>query len=655
MTIIHAISDFLYNLFEVKQGNTQQLETAIKEYYSYAGHEPEVIFNGDLITININIEKIQSHEADFNKAVRLCETGQFAKAVPILHKLIDQNPTFSEYHRNLGQAFSMMGDNEKAINSLIDALRWDPKNNYALLMLGNIFARYKNDIDTAKSFYTQAIQNNPQDHLAYNNLGSNLMQAGQMSEGIQYLQKAFAINNKYPNTNYGLALANEMQGEYFMAFDYAILCIKNCTPADEALKKMAANLAMSAAKQYLKEFTGEKDFLHYKNAVEDLCKRPIKAIQDDTIQTAAKIEYAENYNRDHHLIRYKSSYIGVYHLMMHELCHLHMATQARDVKVNMQFTTNLSQETIFLSDFSRDMEKLLNAGVPRESVKKFYTALFQGINLQLFNTPIDLFIEDRLFDLYPYLHPVQFLSLMQIINEGIKSVTDNSVTQHSPKSVLFASRVLNMVNALHFRDLFGIDLLPAFNAKPDEVKQANNLFQEFFEYRDNKEPGEEYEVVRHWGQDLKLDKYFTLIPEVTPDKPKTLDQALSDLSTDPFGTNDDSDFKQAEMHKFQKQQAEIGTNMAVVMFMVDALQYFNNMHQSKIKDIAFQIAMLGTQGINPDNKGYIVPGITGKEFSGYHLLAYYYVSWALAMPDALNQLQLPYNNEYAAAKQLFHP
>jgi len=45
--------------------------------------------------------------------------------------------------------------------------------------------------------------------------------------------------------------------------------------------------------------------------------------------------------------------------------------------------------------------------------------------------------------------------------------------------------------------------------------------------------------------------------------------------------------------------------------------------------------------------------VPGKTFSGYHLLAYYYVSWKLAMPEMLADLQLPFDQEYAMAEQLY--
>jgi hypothetical protein len=41
------------------------------------------------------------------------------------------------------------------------------------------------------------------------------------------------------------------------------------------------------------------------------------------------------------------------------------------------------------------------------------------------------------------------------------------------------------------------------------------------------------------------------------------------------------------------------------------------------------------------------------KFSGYKLLAYYYVSWAKAVPQMLSQLQMPFDEEYQLALSLF--
>jgi hypothetical protein len=61
---------------------------------------------------------------------------------------------------------------------------------------------------------------------------------------------------------------------------------------------------------------------------------------------------------------------------------------------------------------------------------------------------------------------------------------------------------------------------------------------------------------------------------------------------------------------------------------------------------------MGTQGYSPDQDNYSISSIPNKLFSGYHILAYYYVSWMLAMPEMVSKLNLPYENEYKMALTL---
>jgi cytochrome c-type biogenesis protein CcmH/NrfG len=58
-----------------------------------------------------------------------------------LRELIQQNPAVSEHHRVLDQVLSELGQPDEALNALINALRWNPRNGYALIMAGNIYAR----------------------------------------------------------------------------------------------------------------------------------------------------------------------------------------------------------------------------------------------------------------------------------------------------------------------------------------------------------------------------------------------------------------------------------------------------------------------------------------------------------------------------------
>jgi hypothetical protein len=201
------------------------------------------------------------------------------------------------------------------------------------------------------------------------------------------------------------------------------------------------------------------------------------------------------------------------------------------------------------------------------------------------------------------------------------------------------------------KDLYGIDILSQYKALPNEKKESERMWLEFLDYRKDRKPGEEYEIVKHWGEDLKMNQYFELVDEEDfRNAPKTVEEVLQSIEQDPFGMEIDKNFKEKEMHKFLESQNALGSNQAVMWYMVDALKFFSGMSKEKIKGIAFEIALIGTQGISPaEGNIYKVGSIPGKDFSGYHLLAYYYVSFKLAVPEMVNDLGLPYDNEYKAA------
>ncbi|MCB0729141.1 MAG: hypothetical protein KDD00_16870, partial [Ignavibacteriae bacterium] len=275
-----------------------------------------------------------------------------------------------------------------------------------------------------------------------------------------------------------------------------------------------------------------------------------------------------------------------------------------------------------------------------------------GINRQIFNTPIDLFIEDFLYKKFPELRPYQFISLNNLIREGSKAVTDKKIVELSPKEILSKSKIYNLISALQFRDLCGVDLIPEFKANNSELKTAQKLYNEFAELKDKRQPGEEYDLVQKWADVLKLSDNFELVSETEYRNRTDTGIMLDSISKDPFELKNEDPEKIKETEKFLKSQKSMGTNMAVIMYMTEALRYFENMEKISIRDIAFEIALLGAHGLHPDRK-YKLNSISGKEFSGYQILAYYYVSWKLAIPEKLAELKLPYDNEYELAEKLF--
>ena len=656
MQIIHKIDNFLYTIFpSVIQGDQQSLLNAIQVFYTYGSYKPKVSIEDNWVRIEIDTPTIISQDGDYKKVIALCEKGKYSEAKPILKNLISKNPTISEYHRIMGQILSDEGDQEEAINCLIDALRWDSKNGWALLMMGNIFAKFKDDVPTAMKYYDQALVANPNDNISINNIGANLMQQGKLEEAKKYFWEAIRINDKYPNTHFALGMIAEMEADLQSAFYSTIQAIK-LNKNKDVLYQNSVRQAFEIAKKIIATDAGKKIYREYRHKLEFEGDRRIDIVQDEEIPTAAKFEFAENYERDVHIVRYKPSYPAFEHLIMHELVHLDFVIQARKDNLNQLFISNQSHKTQFIKGLEPTIKKFNKMGISEKSIADYCSNLFEGMNRQIFNTPIDLFIEQLLFTEFADLRPYQFLSLYTMLQEGLKAVTDKKIVELSPKDIISKSKIYNLVNALQFKDLFGFDSIKEFNATPSELKHAKDFYEEYLQYRDDKEPAEEYELVLHWAEDLKLDKNFELVNEKEFRTKRTnIDELLSSIEKDPYDLESKDPYKEREMEKFQKSQQNIGTNMAVVMFMVDALQFFNGMSKEEIKKIAFEIAMQGTQGYRPDKDDYRISSIKGKTFSGYHILAYYYVSWALAIPEMLSQLQLPYDDEYKLALTMHKP
>ena len=141
--------------------------------------------------------------------------------------------------------------------------------------------------------------------------------------------------------------------------------------------------------------------------------------------------------------------------------------------------------------------------------------------------------------------------------------------------MLSTSVTYNLVSAMHFRDLFGVDFIADHKPKKSEVEKAAELYEEFQDYRQDKEPGEEYNLVQFWAEDLNVDRYFELVDENKSGK--SAESVLDDIENDPYGLDEEDPSKERKMKQFIEAHGDKDTNMAVAMHMVGALEYFSGM------------------------------------------------------------------------------
>lgn len=674
MTIVHKVNDFLYSLFpeaELFGKDPNRLINYLTDYYTFGPFRPKVTIQDDVLTVQIDTKSINSQQGEFNKVLKTCQEGQFKQVLPRLRKLIEQNPTVSEYHRVLGQVLSETGDQDAALDALVDALRWDPRNGYALIMTGNIYARHKDDFTTANKFFDQALAVNPKDFIAINNIGGNLMQLGRAQEAERYFEIAHEIQPDYPNVLYALAMLRQQRRDYGAAFEFALTALRNASGSDP-IRRASLALVMQVAQQQGNSAHTYELADSYQGNLEAASGKEIRVDADEQIPTAAKLEVAENYSRNYHQIWFKPSYPAVNHLVMHEMVHLDFIVQARQQGNNQLFTTSQVAKQAFIKSAHSQLKKLEKAGFSDQNITGFIDSIFEGMMRQAYNAPIDLFIEDFLYKQYEKLRPTQFLSLHKLLLEYIEAARNKQVAAYSPPTVHRANTVLNLVAALHFKDLFGLDLTRDFNAAQGDMKEAQRLWKEYQEYRTDRQPGEEYELVQNWGRDLGIASYFKLKDEASvrgeqaasraqterqanltaePNGEQTPEELLAAIERDPLNLDG------PEPADARKEPVSYGDSpagqMAIMFYCLDALKYLDGKSHNQVQEVAFEIGMLGRSGINPDDRDrkFKLASVPGKAFTSLQMLAWMYTSFRQLDPGL--DTGLDFAEEWEMARTMF--
>ncbi|TGK45914.1 tetratricopeptide repeat protein [Leptospira bouyouniensis] len=636
MELIHRLDDFFYSIFpNIEKGNEKSILQVLIEFYRVGVYEPEIIVSNDFVTVKINIQSIETLEKEYKKIVSLCEKGKFEEAEKLLSPIVEKYPTNSDLHRLLGQIYSEKGKQDQAIDSLINALRWNSNNAYALIMMGNIYLRYKDDPNIAMKYFNQALIVNPRDYLTANNISATLLQLNRFDEAEFYLKKALESNSEFPNTHYGLGVVGEKNGDRYGAFNSFYNSLK-LNPKNDDLKKQSLHKLFEIAEAIVNSEDINALIHDYKGELESKQPLPIQIEESASIPYKAKIEYGELYNRDFHLIKFQPNKHAVAHLVMHELVHLEFAIEARLSKKYKLITSDIENQNAFkiqIHGFLTELEKKNKSIDTNEYLRK----LHDGLVSQIFNAPIDLFIEKYLFERFEKLRPFQLISLYTMMKEYIEASTSKKVQEFAPQFVISKNRILNLVSAMQFKELFHIDYVNDFNSNASELKTANDFYEEFTNINKEKPEGIEYDLIEKWAKRLQIDYLFNLVDE---------EYHIAPIFTENKVSNEDD-----EMARFLRSQEIIGTNHAVILHMIGARKYFDKLSKEEVKNIAIEIATIGTNGINPDKSGYIVSKIPGKSFSGYELLSYYYVSFAIALPELLPKLGLPYKDEFEIASK----
>ena len=617
--------------------NAEELKKQIVHHFAEKGCPPTVEIISDFaVRIVFDTGALEKAEANFNKASALCGEGRFNAAKDLLLKAIKACPGYSEAHRLLGQVLYQQGEVDKGMDEVLEALLIDPKNMWALIMMGNILANAKDNIEGADKYYKKVLEYYPDNAIALNNVAGTLIRKKDYDNAIGYMERALELDDSYTNSYYGIALAYYHKDELDKAFDYASRgALKGASRAeDPGVRQELLKLLLTVARDLSESIDYESKVFDVAKQLESDFGITIKFEKDDEQDTLAHLEFADFHHRKEHVVKYRSD--GNYcHYMLHELMHLEMMLSAQKAGKLKAIGFNQKNFDEFQQDYKRhfdDLRKKLGAVKTEELAKQ----LFQGMSLQVMNAPLDLYVEQRIYDKVEF-RPLQLHSLFAMETSNIEAVKQTANVAEFPQFIKDTNKLMDLLQSLMLHKLYGLDFVNYYKPSSNMLNKANEFFKMFEDSLASYGAGDEYAIFEKMATSIGLVKYFT----------------LSGVEKSEIKTEADR-----QQEQFNETHNPANANPIITMmmssYMVGALEYFEGLLPEDVEKVAFECAMVGQNGISPAQKnGYKLNSVPEKDFGGYELLAYYYVSWAISHPEMLDKLKLPFDDAYALARKQF--
>jgi len=545
-----------------------------------------------------------------DRANNAANRGRYQQAAKLYLQYLITVPDSVEVRRNLGMAYLEMGVVDKAEQHVIEALRLEPNDAWSNLLLGNIYLKHKNGRDIADKFYQRAAAADPNDAHLLSNLGSMVGQEGKYDEARNWFNQAINIDPDLPNAYYGLALLEARQENHGAAiealdrlFSRSLSTDIRSQPVYEESRRLYRNTNQSIAEKnheiLMAHIEERRDELESTSGVE------IELIRDTSLTVLARTQIAWHHRQPRHVLRYKPGNPTITpHLIAHELEHIAMEQAARDADRNRLFITTPQTKEQMLKVIGSDVYKLRRTGLSSELLDEYITNLMVGFADRLFNMPLDMFIEFRLYHEQVELRPSQYISLYTVHQQTLKTLNDPEAKKLTPRHIYNATLAMDAGYAIFMDHLYNgrTDYSAAYRSSR-HYSLGKKLFETWLEAMKNFQPGDEYELVDQVASELKVQGWYDWKQdeELPPEEGGGI--------TNP------------ELLELKEP--------AAVMYCLSALQRFEDMSRDEILGIVSEIAIMGQSGLDyaSSDKKYSLQSVPRETFSGLQLMCLMYVGF----------------------------
>ena len=389
-----------------------------------------------------------------------------------------------------------------------------------------------------------------------------------------------------------------------------------------------------------------KDYvLKLKGELENLLGCPIEIVEDANSSVPVKMEYAHNYARDRHVIRANwarcANCYPVFAIMLQTKLQL-KRFEGRDGYGVLQPVSTAAECQSFAEMVRSDKKG-------QELLRKCGPARFDGLVEQLrvglvtqaTSQVLEMLASDVVLRDYP--DAVEdmktYLKGQALIGAG---TTKEQLLEAFPRFLVTGNRRMNIAFTMKVGEICGEKLVDAYKPTPEEIDAGLDIYNFYRKEREHirENGGIGGDVLENMLRFTKVGRFAHLVVlDIAP-----LAQTDLDLGSLP-------EYEKEEVAKFKKHFGDVNEQDTLIMSlaMYKVIRELRGWPLESVKGLAMEVAMLGMGGLTPA-KSYRLQHFPNRgEIPGREVLAYYYVSWAMAFPDMLETIGLPYKRAYETA------
>lgn len=622
----------------------------IKGIYGFLASEVEVAIRDGVAVITLPDAKANKASQALDKieqATRAARSGNYRQAIRYYEEALKVLPDHTDARRDLAMCLFEMGNYDAAKQHLIRVLQLAPTDAGAYLVLGNLYYQAEQDYGSAERFYAAALDLEPDNPYVLNSYARLLGKRGRTEEALTLFEQAIERAPRLPTARLGLALALDQMDDDAGALAALEALFAQPVSDDprhagvyEEARRAYADLrrrrAAASTDETQQRLRRVLDRYRSETGIE------VRLELDPTLLTDAKIELAWRTGRPYHAIKFAGGGASAY-TIAHEFEHLRMETAARAAGVNRLFTTAPAQSALAERSLEKELRKLRSRrGVDPNRLERYISSLVPNLLTQLYNLPLDCFVNRRVYAAYPWLQDALFTSMAAEQAASRQMITHSDIQAMTPARIYQSSLALNAAYALFVDALFGGVTAYAAAYQPTGMLATGQRLYDLYRQAGDA-PGAELALVDAWAEELRLREWYTWRPDrsevvastvAAGHRPPQHGQAVRE-----GGVTNPAFF------------AEPNADAATLHYLLAALKRFGRMELAAVWAVASEIAVLGQSGIDyGKGEQYTLRSVPGETFSGMELLCLQYVGFKLTHPEL--DLHLPFDAAYQRALHL---